>query len=602
MTSKSAKTASGVEPERTVFDRYYEIERRLRLISGLVLFTFVLMHLLNHAFGIFGLEALEVGQTLRLMIWRNTVGTVVLYGAAFIHFSLALRRIVLRRTWRMPAQEALQIALGLAIPLLVYEHALGTHYVAHYTNRADTYTNVLHTIWPAKAYTQTLLLLVAWTHGVIGIHYVLRSRAWFPQWRERFIVLAVLIPALALAGFVAGGREAAQLDDPALAWTAQQAAVGHHAATVAVRIIIIIAAFVVASVVAINVLRRLGNLVSVRYVGHGSVRLPKGSSVLDGSRSHGIPHPSLCGGRARCSTCRVLVVEGSRELPPPSTAEANILKRISAPPHVRLACQLRPQSSLTVQILMPVSISEGNADRTDEGYKWGRSRIATVLFVDIRAFTKLTETHLPQDLVLVLNRFLAEMRQSVEGHGGMVVSVLSDGIMAVFGLTDTRRHGSRAALGAARDMLRTLETMNRELTVALPMPLRIGIGIHTGPAIIGRVGDERRGFHLTALGETVTIASRLEAATKLYLCDGLVSQETINAAGQGLTASGSKHVIHIHNRTDPIIAYSIDGLSGDITNSDKKKNEEDGATSALPETSSDDTPDSRPDSKTHAAS
>ncbi|MEZ5844583.1 MAG: adenylate/guanylate cyclase domain-containing protein [Hyphomicrobiaceae bacterium] len=539
-------------------ERAYAWERSARLWSGLVLFVFVLTHLLNHAMGILGVEAMEHVQVWRSFLWRTWPGTFALYGAAAIHISLALKRIVTRRTWRMPLQEALQIALGLAIPILLLEHALGTRYVASFAGVDDSYANVLRILWPAKATGQILLLVVVWLHAVIGIHYVLRARPWFPRWRETLVVLAVLIPVLAIAGFIAGGREAMMIDRASAGWTAAQVKTGQAALRFANMSLLLAATAVVGTILLLAFLRRIGRNVAVRYVGHGIVRLPRGSTLLEASRSHAIPHPSLCGGRARCSTCRVLVTEGLESLPEPGPAEAAMLKRISAPPRVRLACQVRPTQPLAVQVLLPVAVSEGNIDWSEEGYKWGTSRTATVLIVDLRAFSRLAETQLPYDLVLMLNRFIGEMRQSIEAHGGRVSSVEGDGVLALFGLSGERGFGSRGAMAAARDMLRAVTTLNRELHAALSMPLRIGIGIHTGPVVLGRVGDEVRGYQMSALGETVSIASRLEQATKEALADCIVSSETLAAAGRTATAASRKLEIHVATRPDPVIAHALE--------------------------------------------
>ena len=138
---------------------------------------------------------------------------------------------------------------------------------------------------------------------------------------------------------------------------------------------------------------------------------------------------------------------------------------------------------------------------------------------------------------------------------------LTDGMMAVFGLNGERSNGSRAAIAAARDMIRAIDAMNAELRAAIPIPLRVGIGIHTGPVILGRIGDDARGYKATALGETVTIASRLEEATKHQLTDCLISQETLKAAGRSSPVSSSvssRHEIRIPGRAEPIIAFGLD--------------------------------------------
>ncbi|MEM9030247.1 MAG: adenylate/guanylate cyclase domain-containing protein [Pseudomonadota bacterium] len=539
-------------------DRYYAIERGLRLWSGVILFIFVLTHLLNHAVGVMGVEAMEAVQNYRVYVWRTWVGTAILYGAAAVHILLSLKRIVTRRTWRMPIQEALQIALGLAIPVLLYEHVLGTRYVAQFADVKTNYAATLAILWPGKAWSQIALLLVVWIHGVIGIHYAIRARNWFPRWREPLLVMAVLVPALAIAGFVSGGRDAADLSDPGATWTSEQIRIGLDAMRATNTAILLAAVAIALAIVIMAMVRRFGRSVRVRYVGHGSIDLPRGSTLLEGSRGAGIPHPSLCGGRARCSSCRVLVIDGETSLPTPDAAEAAMLKRISAPPRVRLACQIRPDRDLAVQILLPVQVGEGNVDWTDEALEWGTSRIATVLFVDLRGFTKLTENQLPYDLVVLLNRYIAEMRQAIEGNEGRVTAVMTDGMMAVFGLNGERGHGSRAAISAAEDMLRTAETLNSEFRAALSMPLRIGIGIHTGPIVIGRIGDDARGYDISVIGETVSIASRLEAATKEVLADCLISETAIEHARRSTVNLGMRRELNLPGIIKPIGAYGLD--------------------------------------------
>src|SRR5258707_5415669 len=123
-------------------------EREARLWAGLTLFAFVTSHLLNHALGIFGIEMMEAVQGWRVAVWRSWPGTIALYGAAIVHVALGLKRIAWRRTWHMPIAEAAQIALGLSIPLLLLEHALGTRYAHANLGTDDKYSAVLAIIWP----------------------------------------------------------------------------------------------------------------------------------------------------------------------------------------------------------------------------------------------------------------------------------------------------------------------------------------------------------------------------------------------------------------------------------------------------------------------
>ncbi len=532
-------------------------ERSARLWSGLVLFTFVLTHLLNHIVGIFGVAAMEVAQIWRIDVWRSTPGTVLLYGAAIIHVSLALKRIIGRRTWRMPLREALQIALGLAIPILLYKHAIGTRYMAEFAGANDQYAVTLQHLWPNNMGRQFALILVVWGHGIIGLHYSLRTFSWFPRWREPFLLVAVIIPILAIAGFVAAGREAVVLAHSGARWSSAQVDAFDAAAQTAFNGILIVAAGLVLAIGGLALARRVGRRVPIRYVGHGTISLPRGSTLLEASRENGIPHPSLCGGRARCSTCRVLIEEGTDTLPPPGPAEANLLQRISAPSNVRLACQIRPERPIAVRVLLPVGAGNSIPTWSDEEFETGVERNATILVVDIRAFTELTKTQFPYDLVALLNRFISEIRQAIEAHGGRATMYLSDGMLAVFGLRGERGAGSRAALAAARDISRAVDAINAEMRAAISIPLRVGIGIHTGPLILARIGDPSRGYMVTALGESVTIASRLESETKRQLVDCLVSQETLRAAG-GRIQTTSRREVNIPGRSEAIVAYGIE--------------------------------------------
>ena len=530
-------------------------ERSFRLWAGVILLVFVTMHLINHAIGIFGIDAMEAVQVWRVAIWRTWAGSILLYGAAIVHVVLAIKRIVERRTWRMPLQEALQIALGLTIPVLIFDHVIGTRYLVEFGGINDRYLAELPLLWPGNAYKQIALVLVVWLHGMIGLHYLWRSKSWYPKIRDAGLVLAFAIPMLAIAGFISSGREALEFDTTEYRWTKEQIELFVATSRQANWGLMIAAGAIIALIAGLEFYRRVGGNVVLRYTGHGDVRMARGLTLLEASRSNGIPHPSLCGGRGRCSTCRVLVLQGIETLDPPNPAEKALLTRISAPARVRLACQIRPKRDLTVQVVLPVSTSSGQLDWNDEAFKSGVEQTATVLFVDLRAFDRLTQTQLPFDLVVLLNRFVEEMRQAIEGHGGRVTMFLTDGIMAVFGQSG-QRSGSRAAIAAARDMLKSADILNEEFSSALPQPLRIGIGIHTGSVVMARVGDEEHGYMVSALGETVTIASRLEAATKELLSDCLISRETLQTAGLPIPTTEHRE-IHMVSRGDPIIAYPL---------------------------------------------
>lgn len=552
----SQATEEGLAAERRK-RRVQAWERDLRLWSGLALMAFLLTHLLNHAVGIFGLEAMQQGQDWSQVVWRSWPGQAALYGAALVHLALTLKRISGRRTLRMPRDEMLQIVLGLVIPLLAIEHVVNTRaMVAAFGGEHDTYLMTLPRIFAKRPWIQTALVIVAWTHGCVGFHHAFRWRRWYVDYRQAFLIAAILAPVLALAGFVVGSREAMLQLDPAgepgeaaFAWLRFVSDRLHWAYLAALGLTL-------AVILARVWRRRRGGLFTIRYTGHGAVRMSRGGSILEASRINGIPHPSRCGGRARCATCRVLVVRSDAALPAPTKAERALLTRIDAPPQVRLGCQLRPGGDVSVQILLPFLANLEHHETEADAFRWGVEHVITVLFVNMRGFNLLAQKQYPQDLVLLLNRFTAEMTQAVEAHGGRVTTHLTDGMMAIFGLDGRKDAGSAAAIGAARDMLKATRALDSELADVLSIPLRVGIGIHTGPAVVARFGGKERGQMVGALGETVSIADRLESATKTLLADCLISADTLKACGGHVDTAGARE-IHMPGRDAPLIAHAL---------------------------------------------
>jgi adenylate cyclase len=164
----------------------------------------------------------------------------------------------------------------------------------------------------------------------------------------------------------------------------------------------------------------------------------------------------------------------------------------------------------------------------------GEIEEVTVLFADIRGFTRRSERESPERAVEVLNRFLSLAVAAVEENGGWVNKFLGDGLMALFGAPLPRPDHAERALEAARDLVRRLEALNGELSRAGMEPVHAGVGIHTGPALIGSVGARLEGpggvarvrRELTAVGETVNLAQRIEQLTKSLGGPILVSAET----------------------------------------------------------------------------
>jgi adenylate cyclase len=532
------------------------IERAAKLWSGVILMVFVTSHLLNHALGIFGVELMGQVQEWRVAVWRSWPGTILLYGAVFTHVSLALRRAVGRQTWRMPPMEFLQIALGVLIPFLLLGHVVGTRVLSSLVNIDDSYGNVLRYLWPANALMQATALVVVWGHGIIGLHYAFHVRRWYRPLKDILVLLAVMIPVLALAGFVSAGREAATLATPPEVWTPAQAAAQTAALSNGQIMITSVLALALGWILFRIIWNRFVADIVIRYTGHGEVHAAPGMTLLEISRANRIPHPSACGGRGRCSSCRVLVLDGQSSLDPPNGIEQRMLDRIRASRQVRLACQIKPKADMSVRVLLESTYAAVDPANVGEALDWGVKEDVTVLFADMRGFATLAQNQLPEDLIILLNRVMGEMTQAVEARGGVVSMVQTDGIMAVFGMKQKLRVGSRAALHAAADILKAVHLVNKDIRAALPLPIRVGIGVHSGSVILSRADDNAGGQRLIVIGETVVIASRLEEVTKELAADCVISSRTIAVAGFSQPASPERKV-HYKNGAEPVLVHAF---------------------------------------------
>ena len=515
---------------------------RLRLATGLVLFSYVLTHLLNHAVGVLSLDAMLTVEPYFISLWHAWPMTALLAGAALIHLSLALWSIYRRRQLRMPRWEAAQLLFGLLIPPVLVDHAVYTRAAEALYGVHDDYVFVLLAFAtnPPRAALQAALLTVAWIHGCIGLNFWLRLRPWYRASQPLALALAALVPVLALIGFYDGMREV--LAHAANRGWLERAIAAMHLPddaglarltglrdTLWALLAALLALTLGARLVRQLVERRRG-LVRLNYPGGRVVSFAPGMTVLEASRYAGIPHASVCGGRGRCSTCRVRVGTGAEHLPAPSVEEARVLARVGASAKdVRLACQIRPTADLELTPLVPPALAAGRALRADD-YHSGREAEIAVLFADLRGFTSLCEHRLPFDTVFLLNRYFAEMGGAIEDVGGHVDKFIGDGVMALFGLRDGPKWGAIAALTAAKRMHERLAQLNRDLASELAQPLRLGIGIHVGSVIVGDMGFGEA-TQLTAIGDVVNTASRLESLTKEHACELVVSGEVAHHAG-----------------------------------------------------------------------
>ena len=546
--------------------RWEELYSRTKLASGLVLFTFLLTHLINHALGLIALDAMQAGAIAFKFVWRSWPGTILLYAAVILHPLLALYAWFRRGHYRgIPWQGWAQLGLGLCIPPLVVDHVLGTRLSHEVLGLNDSYAYVLLVQFiqaPQIGLRQNLLILIAWGHGCIGVFYWLRLKPLFERAWPFLYAAALLLPMLAMLGYLSGGRSVRMLmQQPE--WLEQFRAGLNHPGPIAVEFTntlteiayLVMAALLFGALAGRLVLaliqRRRGRLTITYPDGRRYRGLSGGISVLEASRAIGYPHASVCGGQGRCSTCRVRVIgPGAASLPPPDSAEQKVLERIRASPGMRLACQIRPTEDVAVVPLLPAGVPPRQAYGAINTAQGAERRIA-ILFADLRGFTRLSEGRLPYDVVFLLNQYFKAMGEAVEGAGGRIDKFIGDGVMALFGIEEGPDEGCRRALDAANRMAAALAQLNAALQMDLDQMLKIGIGIHCGPAIVGAMGHGSV-LHLTAVGDAVNTASRLESATKEFGAQLVISEEVAERGGLQVTEGWRRETVSLRGKSETL--------------------------------------------------
>jgi adenylate cyclase len=517
--------------------------RQIRLATGLVLYVYVTLHFANHALGNISIGAMESGLAIQKLIWQSAPGAAILYIALLTHMSLGFWALYARRRFDWTRLEAAQLILGLAIPFLLTSHLIATRVALSQFGLEKGYAQELVSFWvtsPLLGALQAVLLLVVWIHGCLGVHFWLRLKPFYPRAKNLMLVGAVLLPALALLGYYQGGERAlvavqdpawrARILSPEYAGDAAQNAVllNERIATLAF-LAVALAATLFARAFRQWRERRVGSI-RLTYPDR-TIRVARGFSVLEASLINGIPHAHVCGGRGRCSTCRIRVLGDVPDLPVASAAEQAVLERVHAAPGVRLACQLRPTRDIAVLPMLSPYATTVDAYRTG-AVASGVERYVVIMFVDMRGSSRLAERRLPFDTVFIINQFLNAVSSAVLSAGGEPNQVLGDGLLALFGMSGPPDVACRQAIAASAAIAARVEGLNKALAHALVEPIRFGVGIHAGMTIAGAIGYERHA-QFTVIGDPVNVAARLEALTKTLGCEVLMSEEVYVGAGFG---------------------------------------------------------------------
>lgn len=286
-----------------------------------------------------------------------------------------------------------------------------------------------------------------------------------------------------------------------------------------------------------------------------------GESILAAALRANIPLAHACGGQAKCSTCRVRVLDGLENCNERNAAERTLSEHLRFSEEVRLACQTTVNGPVTLRRLV---FDETDLDITNQLTRKrpasvGEAREVAVMFSDIRGFSRVSETLPPYDVIFLLNRYFYQMSEIIECNRGYVDKFIGDGLMAIFGI-DGDPQAPLRAVKAALEMVAAVERMKLYFAKTYGLDFDIGIGVHLGEAVIGTVGFGKH-QRLTAIGNTVNTASRIEEATKEAGVRLLISENLYEKVKDAVTA-GDFLRTRLRGANGRITLYEIWAMAG----------------------------------------
>ena len=538
----------------------YFSRRTLRLGSGLILFAYITMHLANHALGLISLDAAEAGLKVALVVWHSWPGTGLLYGAFVFHFFNALWAVYEMRTFRVPPAELLRIVLGFWLPIALIGHIAATRIAFAVFDQSSTYSLVVGNLLASGFQGwQMGLLAPGWIHGCLGIHFAFSRRLFYIRYRYILFAAALLLPVLSAVGFLTMGRELAALairdqvpvDYYNTATALQRAAILHWRDGLMATYLIAVAVAFCARATRNAVGRSKQLLISISYPSR-SVQVPRGWTVLEASRSFRIPHVSMCGGKARCSTCRVRIIEGADVCPSPDLNETATLRHIRANSDIRLACQLRPNGDITV-----VPLVDGERIPADSrSPRHSDNQDVVVMLCNFSRRVAPSQKQMQQDALYMQSTYLTEACKAIEMASGMVVSVQPDGISALFGVHHGLGQAARLSLQAAGDIDRVMKDINERLVRSWPAGIDFAVTVHAGHVMIREIDSDVRPV-VIAIGDAIEVTNDLHKAAAKSMEGGkpFTISETVYAAASVSPSSADKMLCDVPTSPVPLVVF-----------------------------------------------
>ena len=543
------------------------IIRQLRMYSGLIIFLYVTIHLLNHSLGLVSIKLMDqVSDYVSNFVRINAV-SAILYLSFLIHLVFGLSSLFKRRSFNMSSKDWAQLILGLTLPWILIVHLIANGYATRFENLESSYALLVLATWVFDTkyiFLYNLLLVATWVHGIIGIQNITQNSEFYNKNKLFFTVVVWIVPILSVLGYTSAGKElisSIMIDEATIYQILGKANftedLGFRLTKLSNSVLLYypsILVFLFVSALIIYRYRLSMREITVKYADGVEVKISKGTSILEASRENSIGHISMCGGRGRCSTCRIRILSDHDDLPERNGVEEQVAKRLNLDSNVRLACQLRPISNITVRPL--VSAPKTSVNEANKLSLSGRETEVVVMFIDLRNFTLISEKLLPYDTVFLLNKYFKICGEAIAENNGNIDKFIGDGVMALFNSGERLKDNSIDALKAATVISEKMAALSRESEEDFQHRLGIGIGIHGGTTIMGEMGYGTS-ISETAIGDCVNVASRLEQLTKAEGCELIISEDLYLSSGV-IEKPMSKKTIPIKGKANKMSICTFD--------------------------------------------
>lgn len=295
----------------------------------------------------------------------------------------------------------------------------------------------------------------------------------------------------------------------------------------------------------------------------------QGDTILQTAAKNGIPHVNACGGEGKCTTCRLLILDGIEHCSPETEKEISLRSKAHTTEEFRLACQTTVNGDVVVRrLVLNKEDIESVSERGVSG-RLGETKQIAILFSDIRGFTPFSEKLTPYDVVFILNRYFNRMVRVVEENLGTVDNYIGDGMVAIFGLHD-EKNPTHHAVKSALEMCSEMDDMKPYLKTMYGQDFDIGVGIHWGEAVVGDIGAGKS-KRLTAIGDAMNFASRVESANKQFQSRVLISEETHDEIKESLVIKDFMRT-NLPGIDGRVTLYEIEDI--DFSSEEDKNNEQ----------------------------